>query len=417
MRIQLVLLLALLPAGCVFNHGPRADRLPPVRTASGVTASVELHGRASGRVVGELLEVRDSSLLMIWGQRVVEVPFTTVTRINIAGRLIRLGNDHVLSAADEEQLRLFSRHPRGMTPQLLEALLGGLGQEDVIRATSGGMRPGGQDEEIDVFITAARAGTAPYHDRARAIADGYRRIGPDSPGMGEHWINPALVTLGQLDPARPQILSYVPTAEGPRLIGVAYALALREGEVPPASAIPCTAWHAHTGTVADEALSLHSAAMNGAAPAHAGECDGGGHHHHGGAAAVRLATVHAWIWQDNPDGVFAPDNWSVPFVRQGIEPDPSGSTSAGRALALAAGDAGYFSSLLRTHARLSPSEAARAEEILGEAGRRVAAMMRNAPFDPLRAAIEWERAWQQIERRVSSKRRNDVRRVLVALGG
>jgi hypothetical protein len=415
MRMHLVLLLALVPAGCVFNHGPRADRLPPVRTASGATATVQMEG-STRRVVGELLEVRDTSLLMISEQRVVEVLFTALRRISIAGRRISAGNERALSPAYEQQLRLLSRHPSGMTPQLLASLLETMGQAEVIREGSGSpLEP--QDDEVEAFVTAARAGTALYHDRARAIADGYRRIGPDSPGMGEHWINPGLVTLGQLDPARPQILSYVPTADGPRLTGVAYALALREGEVPPASPIPCTAWHAHTGTVAEEALSLHSAAMNGAAPAHVDECDGGGHHHHGAGAAVRLATVHAWVWLDNPDGVFAPDNWAIPFVRIGMAPDLDGGTAAGRALALATGDAAYFTALLRAHAGLSKVEASRVEATLLGAGRRVARTMHNAPFDPQRAALEWERAWQQIERRVAGERRSDVRRVRVALGG
>ena len=79
------------------------------------------------------------------------------------------------------------------------------------------------------FVEEARAATVRYHDRGVAIAEGYRRLGPDFPGMGEHWINPGLVIQGRLDAARPQVLSYSVIDGEIRLTGAAYALPLPPG--------------------------------------------------------------------------------------------------------------------------------------------------------------------------------------------
>ena len=46
------------------------------------------------------------------------------------------------------------------------------------------------------FVDLVRVATDRYHDRARAVADGYRLIGRDFPGMGEHWVNVGLLFDG-----------------------------------------------------------------------------------------------------------------------------------------------------------------------------------------------------------------------------
>ena len=64
------------------------------------------------------------------------------------------------------------------------------------------------DPAVAKFVELARAGTFQYMDRSLAIADGYRLIGTDFPGMGEHWVNPGLIMKGDFDPAHPQVLCY-----------------------------------------------------------------------------------------------------------------------------------------------------------------------------------------------------------------
>lgn len=411
----LVTTLALIIGGCL--HGPRVGEIPPVRDASGAIVSFDISGSGRPRPAGELLELRDSSILFVWNGRVVEVPLSTVSRYAIAGRTRRHRAARGLSAEQREELRLRSRHPWGISPDLMRRILEQYGQERVLGLAE--LKPPAQDsddERLQEFVLAARVGTAAYHDRRFAIADGYRRIGPDSPGMGEHWINPGLVTINQLDPARPQILSYVMVADTARLIGVAYALVLRDGEAPSPSPIPCHAWHAHTGTIAEEALALHSAALNGLESHHADECGGvHQHHQHHGSGPARLATVHAWIWLDNPDGIFAPDNWAIPYLRMGLEPGPAPDPRAGRGMALAAGDAQYFAALLRQHAGLADREADAALKALDAAGGRAAHGLQEKGVQA--AADAWAAAWHDIENAVARSRRPAVQRVRRALGG
>lgn len=207
---------------------------------------------------------------------------------------------------------------------LLLAPIGGL----VIAASAGTIAGEGaaatRDEGIRVFVEQARAATEKYRDRAAAIADGYRLIGEDFPGMGEHWIHIGLVFDGKYDVAHPEFLTYVELNGMPRLLGVAYAVPLLEGEEPPAAPAGREAWHAHSRGVDDETL----------VPRHHGADDG--------SMGPRLAMLHAWVWLDNPQGMFAADNWAIPFLRLGLTPPRAGAVDAGKALSLLSGADAYL---------------------------------------------------------------------------
>jgi hypothetical protein len=73
----------------------------------------------------------------------------------------------------------------------------------------------------------------------------------------------------------------------------------------------------------------------------------------------RLAVMHAWIWLDNPDGIFATDNWTLPYARMGLPVPAHGSRAAARALALAADDGGrmYLEALIHAVGQPSDEEA------------------------------------------------------------
>jgi len=174
------------------------------------------------------------------------------------------------------------------------------------------------------FIDCARAGTEKYRDRSAAIADGYRLIGSDFPAMGEHWIRISSLFDGRFDAARPEVLNYVIVQGRPHLLGVGYAVPLLDGETPPDGPAGRSAWHDHTRSIADETMLPH--------------------HHTGGndAGGARLAMMHAWVWSSNPEGTFAADNWTLPFLRLGLEPDPTAPPAAAKALSLASGGSNYF---------------------------------------------------------------------------
>jgi hypothetical protein len=102
---------------------------------------------------------------------------------------------------------------------------------------------GGGTDEVAKFVAGARAATQRYRDQSAAVADGYRRIGPDFPSMGEHWLSAATVVHAEVDPLHPPILEYVTVAGKPVLAGVAYTQLLRGGlpQAPiPAPAVPGT---------------------------------------------------------------------------------------------------------------------------------------------------------------------------------
>ena len=192
------------------------------------------------------------------------------------------------------------------------------------------------------FIARARAGTAGYRDVEVARAAGFRPVGPDFPGMGRHWVHPALILRDTLDPAAPPILEYAEVAGRPTLVGVAYAKLVRGGTLPPLLGVlpvPPAAWHFHQGTVEEESFLRSHAGVQHALP--------------GQERAPRIAVLHAWIWLENPDGLLATDNWALPYARLGYRMPPGASRDAARALALAAGDGGrtYVEALLRAVGR------------------------------------------------------------------
>jgi hypothetical protein len=248
-------------------------------------------------------------------------------------------------------------------------------------ADHGGSATGG----TGAFAERARDATARYQDRAAAIADGYRLIGEDFPGMGEHWIHIGRVFDGAYDATRPEILTYVTLAGTPRLLGIAYALPLLDGEVPPEEPAGRAAWHAHAGSIDDETLAPH--------------------HHHSGHAdhGPRLAMVHAWVWFENPEGLFAADNWAIPFLRLGLEAPRQAAPEAGKALSLLTGGDAYVARVVRSAVEPGTLDEAALRAVIAGASGTVAAVVERRsgarlPPEALAAlTAAWQALWSDIE--------------------
>jgi hypothetical protein len=198
-----------------------------------------------------------------------------------------------------------------------------------------------------------------YADRRVAVADGYRRVGTDFPGMGEHWLHPGTLLSGAIDPARPTLLVYAGIAGRPTLLGVGF-IALTRGDSA-ARGVPGwpEAWHEHSGLLADE---------SGTRPSRTGE-------------RTRVWVLHIWAVLENPDGPYAPDNWALPFARLGVPVPPGIDADAGRAAGLLVGGDAYLREVL-TDARLrEPSNAARVDSAISAAryeSAQIVARLRNA---------------------------------------
>ena len=195
-----------------------------------------------------------------------------------------------------------------------------------------------QTTTLGDFVAQARRGTAAFRESENARAAGYRPLGPDFPGMGQHWVHPSLILRDTPDAAHPTVLEYAEIGGRLTLVGVAYAVLVKD-DVPPTSLpVPPGAWHFHQGTVEEESFLRSHAGMGHDVP------------------GPKIAVLHAWIWLDNPDGLLATDNWALPYARLGLAVPQHTSRAAARALALAAGDGGrsYLEALL--HAVGQPSD-------------------------------------------------------------
>jgi len=199
------------------------------------------------------------------------------------------------------------------------------------------------DTALAAFVARARAATEALRYPEAARLAGYRPVGPDFPGMGQHWIHTSLILRPMPDPAQPPVLEYAELDGTPTLVGVAYAVLVNGDTAPASLPVPAEAWHFHQGTVDEESFLRSHAGVGHAMPRQRGP---------------RLAVVHAWIWLDNPDGLLATDNWALPYARLGLRVPPTGSRAAARALALAAGDGGrlYLEALIHAVGRPSDSE-------------------------------------------------------------
>lgn len=239
------------------------------------------------------------------------------------------------------------------------------------------------------FIADARAATRRYVEKQHAIDDGFTRVGVEFPAMGEHWVSLARVMENVLDAKRPSILIYSNTAHGPQLAGVAYSKLLRGREQPPPFPF-AGAWHEHSGTVTEGSLPLShtSHKMSGARGGPAPDAD-----------APRFFVLHAWIWTNNPDGMFVTDNWSLPQHRVGLPVDNRLDRSVVRALSLAEDEDEYHRLVLRTMLSLTDHEDSAVARILAAhrlRARRVVTSSRAGERLAPRAQNELKSAWDEL---------------------
>jgi hypothetical protein len=151
-------------------------------------------------------------------------------------------------------------------------------------------------------LKRAQSATEKYLDVRAAEADGYRVFGPYVTGMGFHYVNTRLARAG-FDAEHPPILLYEKdddAASGLRLVGVSYTLPVHAGDdaQPVVAPFPraLAAWHRHANICLFADRSVRTKLEV--------ECIQQG----GRFIAETDWMLHAWIWKDNPAGVFNPTN-------------------------------------------------------------------------------------------------------------
>lgn len=285
-------------AAC-FNHGTQPDSFRPAQSADGARVALRVQGESADRI-GELIAV-DSVGITIRDQRMIRVAWSRVAALDVA----QLGDDYdirfgeIVSAEKRARLALVSRFPQGISHLPIA---------------------------IDSLIAATERGTRPFADRRVAVAAGYRRVGADFPGMGEHWLNVQALLKGTVDPNRPTLLIYADVHGQPTLLGAGFAVIVHGDSVPEGLPGWPEKWHEHSGLLDEE---------SGARTDHAHD-----------AATTHFWVMHAWTVLDNPHGAFAADNWALPYYRADRPVPTRVDPAASRALSLTVGGDEFVRNLL-----------------------------------------------------------------------
>ena len=361
MMRPLLLVALVFEAGCVW--GTKPSGFPPATGPEGALVAVRVQGEHTDRV-GELLAV-DSVGLTIGGGHTVRVSWAKVEALDVenAGSYYDVQFGEKITREKISRLALISRFPQGMR---------------------------GLPITIDSVIAEAGRSSMRFADRRVAVEDGYRRLGADFPGMGEHWLRVGALLQPAFDAEHPAILIYADIGAKPTLLGVAYALVTHGDSVPRGAPGWPDEWHEHSGLLSDETVS-------------------GPRPHSPGPTATHIWVMHVWTKLANPDGPLAAENWALPFVRAGMAIPPDVDAPAGHAVSLSVGGDAFLRDALTDTGMRTPANAAQVDSVIAAAKSRVAqSVTRGADIGELRAA--WSGLASDLERVVGP----DVRTVVGA---
>jgi hypothetical protein len=243
----------------------------------------------------------------------------------------------------------------------------------------------------EAFLRRALETATRFADPSAAIRAGFRRLGPEFPGMGQHWVHPGRIVSGRIDASSPPVLTYARRNDGKlALLGLAWAVPIASGQAPPAEPFGSDAWHDHTGAVDEEILLL------GHVP---DEPDA--------EYRFRLSMVHVWNGLENPDGILAQNNWALPFWRNGLAVPNRVSRSAARALSLARDGREFYRALLERAVELAAEERAHVNRVLDAHAARIEALIerQRARSDVVIDDYEvvWYDMWRAVRELVSAE--------------
>ena len=116
--------LAIAASGCMI--GPTHRSYTPASKPAGVHTTLETTQQT---LHAELLEVQDNALLVLKdGRELLLVPYQSIRRGTFEQPKSVTLRQSVPSPGTRNQLRLLSRFPQGVSPQLLDSLLSAYGQ-------------------------------------------------------------------------------------------------------------------------------------------------------------------------------------------------------------------------------------------------------------------------------------------------
>jgi hypothetical protein len=106
--------------------GTSGSNYPPAQGPAGATVSIDLNDKR--KIRGELLAVEEATLLLLQQREVIRVAVAQI-RTGKAAKVKFAGPN--LAASTRERLRLVSRYPQGVSPELEARLLEAYGTTSV----------------------------------------------------------------------------------------------------------------------------------------------------------------------------------------------------------------------------------------------------------------------------------------------
>lgn len=238
----------------------------------------------------------------------------------------------------------------------------------------------------DELVSQIREATKLYKSTKEAEKAGYRPFGPDMPNMGQHWINTRIALVSNLELNKPSTLTYLSINGEAILTGVAYTTSVQPGEAPPDLPLQEMKWHFHAGSLEDEAHGIHRAFRS-----------------QDQKYLAKLAMVHAWVWSENPAGIFSPDNWSLSFIRHGLKPPSDIAEPASKALFLASGHVDYYMKFIELCVQQDTFDKGSIRNILKVYSRKIESLASYIPENRMvlqreqqRIEVAWNNMWDMI---------------------
>jgi hypothetical protein len=241
---------------------------------------------------------------------------------------------------------------------------------------------------VDAEVERVREATARYRDIDVARREGYRLFGMEGPLMGEHWYLPDAVRR-PLDLARPSTLQYATIGGQKVLVGVAYTYYRRPDEpVPEGFAGAGDVWHTHDVTRLARAATAERPLLRAIVDRRIRRGRVGG-----GDGRTLLTMVHAWVWSENPDGMFAQSHRGLPYLRAGLPASHAADASEDAAMGVSLLAADGCADEVRRTDRLAGLSRAQSRDLRRACDRQAESVraIRTASAATLNAAAE--RAW------------------------
>ena len=116
----------MLTSGCAY--GMTAEKLTPAHEPAGATAHVSTEGR---QLSGELIALQDDGVLLLEGKMLRLVPYSRIVSAQFDQTKETIANHQAPAHDRRERLRMLSRYPQGVAPDLLRDLLRAYGQGEL----------------------------------------------------------------------------------------------------------------------------------------------------------------------------------------------------------------------------------------------------------------------------------------------